>query len=146
MTEDLAAHATRRGVLRAAAAASGGTIAAGLLAACGAGNTGGSPGGEEQAQRPAGTVEASQVPVGGGLVLSEPPVVITQPAAGEFHAFSSICTHQGCPVTRVERRGIMCPCHSSFFDPATGQPMGGPAQEPLAELHVTVSGSTVSYS
>lgn len=133
---------TRRGVLRSAAALGGAAALAGLVSACRDGGTGAEGGG----QSVRGSVEAAQVPVGGGVVLAEPPVVVTQPTAGEFHAFSAICTHQGCPVSRVERGGILCPCHSSFFDPATGGVLGGPAPEPLPELQVTVEGGTVVFS
>src|SRR5215207_5165435 len=47
-----------------------------------------------------GTVLAStsDVEVGGAVFLDEPSVVITQPAEGEFKAFSRTCTHQKCPV------------------------------------------------
>src|SRR5262249_9184878 len=44
--------------------------------------------------------EASEVPVGGGTILSPDHVVITQPERGLFRAFSSTCTHLGCTVTQ----------------------------------------------
>ena len=36
-----------------------------------------------------------QVPSGGGVILSSEPVVLTRTPAGEVHAFSAVCTHQG---------------------------------------------------
>jgi hypothetical protein len=34
------------------------------------------------------------MPVGGGVVLDAPAVVVTQPRAGEFKAYSAICTRE----------------------------------------------------
>jgi Rieske Fe-S protein len=52
----------------------------------------------------AGTVvgTTSDVPEGGGTVFREQKVVVTQPEAGDFKAFTAVCTHQGCLVDRVE--------------------------------------------
>jgi Rieske Fe-S protein len=84
--------------------------------------------------------------VGGGTVLADKLVVVTQPTAGQFKAFSARCTHQGCPVTRVENGKIMCPCHGSKFDITSGAPTGGPAKSPLEAKTATVSGDTVTVA
>lgn len=77
------------------------------------------------------------MPVRGGLILNDPPIVVTQPSPGRFRAFSSLCTHQGCPVTRVVDNEIRCPCHGSVFAAATGAVTSGPARSPLRAKKVT---------
>ena len=91
------------------------------------------------------TAATGDIPVGGGTIFPGSETVITQPAAGEFKAFSSICTHARCPVTEVTD-SINCLCHGSKFSLADGSPLNGPATEPLAAKTVTVSGSTVSVA
>lgn len=95
------------------------------------------------AEAPAGTAVAiSTIAVGGGVVVDE-KYVVTQPTDGEFKAFSAICTHQGCPVGSVEDGAIICPCHMSHFDITTGDPVEGPAQEPLPAVEFTQSGDSI---
>ena len=69
--------------------------------------------------------------------------MVTQPTAGEFKAFSAICTHQGCVVGSVEEGAIICPCHLSHFDINTGDPVSGPAQQPLPAAPFTASGDNI---
>jgi Rieske Fe-S protein len=95
---------------------------------------------------PTGTkVAKSQVPVGGGAVLST-AYVVTQPTAGEFKAFTNICTHQGCPVASVTDGEIVCNCHGSHFSITDGSPVAGPAKAPLAAKTVEMSGSDLYIS
>ena len=89
------------------------------------------------------SIATSEVPVGGGVVLKEADYVITQPTKGEFKAFSSICTHQGCPVSEVSGGTINCACHGSKFSIDDGSVVNPPAQNPLAESPTTVSGDSV---
>ena len=67
------------------------------------------------------------VPVGGGVVLADRDVVVTQPVPGTFQAFSATCTHQGCTVSEVANGTINCPCHGSRFAVADGSVTAGPA-------------------
>ncbi len=88
--------------------------------------------------------KTSEIPEGGGLVLADQGVVITQPKPGMFNAFSSSCTHAGCPVDNVSDGTINCNCHGSKFSIEDGSPVSGPAQTPLPEKPLIVAGSKIS--
>jgi Rieske Fe-S protein len=84
-----------------------------------------------------------QVPEGGGLILDKDKIVLTRDSSGNLHAFSSICTHQGCPVNRVSGGKISCPCHGSQFDASSGAVVAGPAPRPLPQVAVTIRGNAI---
>ena len=88
----------------------------------------------------------AEVPVGGGRVIESAKVVITQPTAGDFKAFSAVCTHQGCTVSDVKDGVINCACHGSKFDITTGDVTAGPATSGLPAKSVTVGADGVSVS
>src|SRR6187549_1173439 len=120
---DPAAPLSRRAVV----AGVGGVAAAGLLTACGgatpapapapAAPAPAAPSAEPSAATSGGATlaAASSIPVGGGTVFADKDVVVTQPTAGEYKAFSATCTHQGCKVKSVADGVIVCPCHGSKF-------------------------------
>lgn len=93
----------------------------------------------------ADSITLADIPVGGGVVVAEPPVVLTQPTAGEVKAFTSICPHQGCKVSEVTNNEIYCPCHGSKFSALDGSVIQGPAIEGLAAAAVAVDGTKVSF-
>lgn len=82
-------------------------------------------------------VALTRVPANGGVILADPAVVITR-TGNQLHAFSAICTHQGCHVDRVAGGRIFCPCHGSVFDATTGKVVAGPAPRPLPKVKITV--------
>lgn len=86
----------------------------------------------------------SDIPEGGGKVFKDKRVVVTQPAKGEFKAFSAVCTHEGCTVSAVTGGTINCPCHGSKFAVADGSVKHGPAQSPLPAKKITVSGDSIT--
>jgi Rieske Fe-S protein len=89
-------------------------------------------------------VPLADVPVGGAYEVSIDGrrVLIGQPAEGTVVAFDATCTHQGCTV-RAADDGLVCPCHGSVFDPATGAVVHGPATAPLDPVGVTVRDADV---
>lgn len=94
----------------------------------------------------ASLAKTSEIPEGGGKIFKDEGVVVTQPTAGEFKAFSSKCTHQGCAVTGVENGVITCPCHKSEFSVTDGSVKKGPATQALPEEKITVNGDSIALA
>lgn len=131
---------SRRQTLTGAAAVGVGVP---LLAACGADDE--SSESEAPSSAPGEKLgAAADIPVGGGVIFADQKIVVTQPTEGEFKAFSSICTHSGCPVTAVKDGTINCTCHGSKFSVENGAVETGPATKPLAEVAVTVEGGEIT--
>ncbi|MEU0794364.1 Rieske (2Fe-2S) protein [Amycolatopsis sp. NPDC005961] len=123
-------------------------VGAGLVAGCST-YGGGSGTSSAAAPPPAAGTElgaAGDVPVGGGKVFADKQVVVTQPAAGTFAAFSAICTHQGCTVDAVADGTINCPCHGSKFKIADGSVANGPASRALEKKTVTVANGKITLA
>ncbi len=150
-------HLSRRAVL----AAPGVAGAAALLAGCstyGGGSdpqvadpaTTGAPPAPPAGKETTGTggaalAKLSDIPVGGGKIFGDRQVVVTQPQAGTIKAFSAICTHQGCAVTKVDG-SIECPCHNSRFSIADGSVKSGPAPRGLPSVPVKVDGDAITLA
>jgi Rieske Fe-S protein len=146
---------SRRRVLRVAAVSGAGA----LLVACGGGDStdtsdqgaggsasttaGSSSSGDDSGGGGGALVATADVPVKGGVVLDDKKIVVTQPASGEFKAFTAVCTHQQCTVAGVKANTITCPCHGSTYSALDGSVKGGPAPSPLREIPVTVEGDQV---
>lgn len=148
---DTSSPIERRTLLRGVAVTGAAVAGVAVLAGCGSDETT-TTGGTPTAPTPSDTstgggpevlVATADVPEGGGIILPDQEVVVTQPTAGEFVAFSSICTHRGCPVDTVENGTINCPCHGSMFAIADGTVVAGPAPAPLPPVEVTVDGDDV---
>jgi len=87
--------------------------------------------------------KVSDVPVGGGVVLADQKVVLTQPTEGDIKAFSAVCTHRGCTLADVADGTINCGCHGSKFSPQDGAVRNGPATKPLPSVAVKVEGDQI---
>jgi len=121
----------------------GGTGAQPPAATTGPQNTGTDGGGSTDNQD---TIKTSDIPVGGGKIFDTQNVVVTQPSAGQFKAFSATCTHQGCQVGSVQGGVIKCPCHGSQYSIVDGSVKVGPAPTPLPAKTATVQGDTIVVS
>jgi len=130
---------SRRAVLAGAAAVGVGALAAACTTAGGSGGPGAPAAGPV-------TVAVGDIPVGGGKIFEAQQVVVAQPVAGTFKAFSAICTHQGCVVGSVENGKIVCPCHQSEFSATDGSVSRGPAVTALTARTVTRNGETLTVS
>jgi Rieske Fe-S protein len=154
--KQIAAAASRRAVLLGAGALG----AVGVLAACGTstattnsgggattGNAGAATTSDASgAGGASGAVKAADIPVGGGKIFADQKIVVTQPTAGTYKAFSAVCPHAGCVVTTVENGKIVCPCHGSEFKIADGSVAKGPATTALAGKSVTPSGGDLTVA
>jgi Rieske Fe-S protein len=128
----------------AGAPATSGTSSSATGAASAGASSGGSSGGASGgATKPAVLAKTTDIPVGGGKILTAQKIVITQPKAGTFHAFTAICTHQGCIVSTVSGGTIDCPCHGSKYSDVNGSVVNGPATLPLAAVSITVQGTSI---
>lgn len=162
MTETSGTQEEQRARRRTLFASAGAIGVAGVLAACGGDETpqGGSnntPTSTGNAAPPStggstgdtsGGVLAkkSDIPVGGGKIFGAELVVVTQPTAGTFVAFSAICSHQQCVLAKVEGGMINCGCHNSRFSLTDGSVKGGPATAPLERKQLKIEGNDIKLA
>jgi len=154
-TSDIQENGARRRALFMGAGAIG---VAGVLAACGGdetpeggnnstptGNTApttGAPGGTSGGV----LAKKSEIPVGGGKVIGDQLVVVTQPTAGQFVAFSAMCTHQQCVLSSVTNGTINCGCHGSQFSATDGSVKKGPATAALPKKELDIDGEDIKLA
>jgi Rieske Fe-S protein len=135
---------TRRSALRGCGVFAVGGVAGAVVTSAGRDGDGGDATanayGDQDTSAGSGSALAAvdDIPNGGGLVLADAKVVLTKADDGTVRAFSSICTHQGCPVADVAAGRISCPCHGSEFDAETGEAVAGPASRGLPSVTVAV--------
>ncbi|AXH95134.1 Rieske (2Fe-2S) protein [Ornithinimicrobium avium] len=128
---------SRRRLLQGAGAVSVAGASAALLSACGGRS---SPSAASTAADGALVVPAADTGVGSSTYYRDAKIIVSQPQEGDFVAFGSTCPHAGCAVSEREGAVLVCPCHGSRFDPATGDVVQGPATTGLTVLDVTVDG------
>ncbi|WP_371658575.1 Rieske (2Fe-2S) protein [Streptomyces sp. NBC_00280] len=132
-----------RRTVMAAAGAAGLTVA---LTACGSEDDSSDSATEQGAAAGTALAKTSDIPEGGGKIFKDQGVVVTQPTAGTYKAFSAKCTHAGCAVTGITNGVITCPCHNSEFSVADGSVKKGPATEALAAESIKVSGDSITLA
>jgi nitrite reductase/ring-hydroxylating ferredoxin subunit len=132
---------SRRGLLAGAAVLGVGVVGVGSLAACG---DGGQDGGSNNGATGPVTVPAKNVPVGGAVIVGA--AIVSQPTAGQYKAFSAVCTHQSCLISQVQGTTVECTCHGSTFSAVDGSVQRGPANRALNARAVTVEGDNLTVS
>ena len=110
------------------------TVAAASAAASGASGTATGGGG-------AAVATAAAVDAAGGVGFTDPatgdPAYVVATAAGEYKAFSAVCTHAGCTVAFLKKTSqFQCPCHGGLYDAKTGKVLSGPPPAPLSAIAV----------
>ncbi len=94
----------------------------------------------------AALAKTTDIPEGGGKVFADQSVVVTQPTAGEFKAFSTVCPHQQQRVNSVDNGVITCPAHGSQFSVTDGAVKKGPATSGLTAANIKVSGDSITLA
>lgn len=103
-------------------------------------------GGAGNAKQGAVLAKVADVPVGGGALVDAGTnglILLTQPVAGQVHAFNPTCPHAGAKVSPPHGDVITCPAHGSQFNATTGALLRGPAPHGLAAVAVTVEAGKV---
>jgi Rieske Fe-S protein len=158
---DLETGASRRALFLGAGAVG----ATAFLAACGTEETGGEPSSPPAGRGPAPSgsdpggdtdgdegegevvlVTTDEVEVGGGVIIPEASVVVTQPTSGSFRGFSAACTHMGCTVSSISDGLINCICHGSQYSIEDGSVVRAAisGQNPLPEVALNVDGDQIT--
>jgi len=71
------------------------------------------------------------------------PALLVRTTAGEFKAYSAVCTHLNCTVQyREDLHQIWCACHNGLYD-LEGRNVSGPPPRPLENFEVHVQGEDV---
>ncbi|HEX8385786.1 MAG TPA: Rieske (2Fe-2S) protein [Rubricoccaceae bacterium] len=83
---------------------------------------------------------------GGFLYVASAETVAVNVDGTTVRAFSSVCPHEGNPVSRFSEGELVCPSHDSHFSPSTGARLSGPAPEGLQAYTVTRSGDVVTIT
>ena len=94
----------------------------------------------------AALAKTADIPEGSGKIFMDEKVVVSQPAAGDYKAFSTICTHQKCPMVDLKDDVISCACHGSQFSVLDGSVKKGPAVQPLEAKQISVNGDSITLA
>lgn len=107
---------------------------------------------------PPEVIEATQASVVAGRVNELPPNsgkifkfgnkpgLLVRTPAGEYKAFSAVCTHLDCIVQyRPDMRLIWCACHNGQYN-LSGKNIAGPPPRPLEEYVVNIRGEEIVVS
>ena len=82
---------------------------------------------------------ASSIHPGGSSLFRYPtdqdPCILIRSRAGEFLAYSQVCTHLSCAVVHdPEHNQLVCPCHRGSFSETEGRPTAGPPTRSLPRI------------
>jgi cytochrome b6-f complex iron-sulfur subunit len=99
----------------------------------------------ESAENSVVAAKLSEVPPNSGKIFKfgNKPGILVHTTAGEFKAFSAVCTHLECIVQyKEDTKQIWCACHNGQYN-LSGQNIGGPPPRPLEEFKVNTRGDDV---
>jgi 3-phenylpropionate/trans-cinnamate dioxygenase ferredoxin subunit len=81
------------------------------------------------------------------VVIGGRSILLCHTADGIF-AVENRCSHAEQPLEcgRVKNGWISCPTHGARFDLETGEPLGGPAELPIATFAVRIAGDMIEVA
>lgn len=120
--------------------AGGATTAAITMAACTAGPEQHEFSGGEMTE----ALPVEDLPVGDSvqMAVGAHQVLIYRENEQSVHAYSAVCTHEGCIVgvgANTPDKPFVCPCHASNYDKLSGEPIAGPAPSPLTRHRAEIA-------
>ncbi|MFC7342820.1 bifunctional 3-phenylpropionate/cinnamic acid dioxygenase ferredoxin subunit [Saccharopolyspora griseoalba] len=86
-----------------------------------------------------------EIPPGTAIPIDGLPPLVVFNVEGELCAMDDVCSHAFAVLSEGHFDGtaIECPLHMSRFDPRTGDPLCGPATEPVRTHPVELDGEDV---
>lgn len=78
--------------------------------------------------------------LGTGIFMFDKFIVVK--SAASLKVFSNKCTHAGCRINQEIDGQLVCPCHGSRYDSATGKVLQGPAGLPLSTIPFNTEAKT----
>jgi Rieske Fe-S protein len=102
----------------------------------------------EAATQSADAGKASTLAPNSGRVVAfgSAPAIVIRTAAGEYRAFSAVCTHLSCTVQyRPDLQHIWCACHNGHYD-LNGRNIAGPPPRPLEQYDVNLRDGEIIVS
>jgi Rieske Fe-S protein len=102
---------------------------------------------ESPAPTPTGTpiAKAADARTGTPIPVTGPngvALIVMRRSDGSVVGFDAACTHLHCTV-KPDGDKLICPCHLSVFDGATGRAERGPAVAPLRPVPVAIVGEDI---
>jgi len=97
-----------------------------------------------EASYPAARIESAEALGPGQSLLfryptAEDPCILIRTRAGEWRAYSQVCTHLACAVVhRPADEALFCPCHVGWFAEDDGRPTAGPPERRLPHIRLDV--------
>ena len=84
--------------------------------------------------------KASAIPVKGAksYYAGSSYILVTQPKAGVYKAFSGVCTHEAVNISNIDGTNLICSQHGASFDTTSGKVTGGPAPTGLKKYNLTL--------
>lgn len=67
---------------------------------------------------------------------------------GQIYALENMCSHAQEPLAcgRMRAGWIACPAHGARFDLETGEPLTGPASEPITTYPIRIVGDSIEVA